>query len=75
MKVWLWLVVAVGSVSVAAIWVRRQWIDRHVSPAWLVDAKRRDWGTGIDQACIEWPLNKVINESAAFNAQRLRKRA
>lgn len=37
-------------------------IRRHraqVSPAWLVDNERREWGSGIDQSAVRsWPIQK-----------------
>ena len=47
-----------------------------VTPEWLVDQERREWGAGIDQVGVkQWPINKTVNEAAAFNRQRLRRRA
>lgn len=45
-----------------------------VSARWLQE-HARDTGTqGIDGVVWRWPISKICNEAAQFNAQRLRRR-
>lgn len=46
---------AVGAVGALLAWLKQDLQRSRVSPAWLVDAERRSWGMGIDQACWTWP--------------------
>lgn len=59
-------------VAVGALWraLRSYHARSCVSPAWLVDAERRSWGIGVDQACVSWPINKLANEAAWRNRKR-----
>lgn len=57
-------------------WLRRQFAGHYVSARWLDEREWYESRQGIDQACVQrWPINKLVNESAAFQARRLRKRA
>lgn len=43
---------------------------------WLRHVERIEQGHGIEQACVQrWPINKVVNEHAGFQTERLKKRA
>ncbi len=76
MKSWWLLFLPCGTVLYLGLRLYRWWRSRHVSPAWLIDSERRSWQTGIDQVGVrKWPINKVIDEHAPFQTQRLRKRA
>jgi hypothetical protein len=70
-----WIMLASGLVASGVIAVVvRAWRHRHdVSPDWLIDHERRCWGSGVDQPSMAWPINKIRNEHAGFNTQRLRK--
>lgn len=77
MKLALWLcgVVVLG-------WglriVQRSRFANHESPVsedWLASQQRVSLRNTYEGSAISWPINKVKNEHAGFNAQRLRQRA
>ena len=62
-------------------WIRALWrwlwhdsADR-VSVKWLTDTDRYLETRGVDAVSPKWPLNKIVNEHAGFNTQRLKRRA
>ena len=67
-----WLLIALPCVALIAVSrvLRRRWVQHHVSPAWLCDSERREWGAGIEQSCVQsWPVDKVMNELGTWNAR------
>lgn len=77
---WTWLILAaviVGGLALIvglAWWRRRQ--SEHVSTGWLDEREWYESQQGIDQACVQsWPIRKITNEAAHFNAAKLRRRA
>lgn len=74
---WLLLALPFGSVVLLVIWLMKRYgADQPVSEEWLTDYERRACGIGVDQACVKsWPINKRMNEAAAFNAVRYRRKA
>lgn len=73
---WIALLILGAGLGVWAYHRRTTASDRHpVSDRWRRQQTRSEWGSGQDGVSWRWPLNKVTNEHAMFNRQRLRSRA
>jgi hypothetical protein len=75
----LWLIALIvpgGLLLALGVWLARWHRQQQgMSGAWLREVDRKEARVEFQGVGFKWPINKVINESASFNARRLRKRA
>ena len=75
MKAWLLLAGGLGVGWALIAWLQRVVERDHVSTDWQVQHERRAWREGVDQRCVDWPIQKLRNEASSFNTHRLRRKA
>ena len=59
MKLLLFSVLAFSALSSLVVWACLRVRRDEVTPDWLVDQERREWGSGkVDQVCWKWPVQR-----------------